>query len=184
MKDATVIQLTKVALAAFWGGVFVFALVGSTPDNPHRFSERGRVNLIAVLPEGWAFFTRDPKEPDYYVYQRSGAELTPVGVTNADPSNLFGLVRNLGTHSIQLAMLLQRIPESAWHPCESAPEVCLNDPAITDQVWSVSNPFLHPTLCGPLLARKQAPVPWAWGASRETIIMPSELLALDVSCTP
>jgi antimicrobial peptide system SdpA family protein len=160
----------------FWGAAVLFVLDASLPYNPIRLPISGQ-QVHAWLPEGWGFFTRDPREPDLYVYRNSHnrwetASLGP----HSQPRHIFGLSRSSRAQGVELGLLLHRTPHTKWAECRGDPVLCLMAaPTVT-----VQNPSSSPTLCNELGVILQPPVPWAWSAHK--IRMPSKVIRLEVSC--
>ncbi len=67
-----------------------------------------------------------------------------------------------------------------WIACEDAEELCVVRIVRENRFLAVKNPAPAPTLCGSILLKLQAPVPWAW--SKAPPRMPSKLLPLNVKC--
>src|SRR5690606_6732348 len=65
--------LLALGLLLGWSTVTVYALHGALPYNPVKLPFQDRFNIRLFLPEGWAFFTRDPREDRMLPYLR-GAE--------------------------------------------------------------------------------------------------------------
>lgn len=176
-----------VVLALLAAALIVVAAHPATTFNPTKASVLGAgSNRIVsayqlLLPEGFAFFTRDPREPDIQRFQRSGGTWESVALgPHSRPSNLFGLNRHSRTQGVEYALLLKEYPLDRWSECDVDPKTCLDRVAVTD---SIANPDPRPTLCGTVGFVRQEPVPWAWSASLDSIEMASQILKLHVSCS-
>jgi len=138
-------------------------------------AERG---IKTAVPEGWGFFTRNPREPDITLYENHGghwrkAEHMPI----SSASNLSGIDRLPRAQSVELGMLLNALNESdAWTPCDGDLESCLKG---VRQV-SLHPQWRYPALRGLVAFIRQEPVPWAWVESRATIRMPIELIVANL----
>lgn len=133
-----------------------------------------------VFPEGFAFFTRDPREPDLYLYEQTedGWKTAALG-PNARPANFFGLNRKARAQAVEYALLLQGRGPGAWSSCDAGTLSCLERVETHDTIENVTP---RPTLCGTVGFVRQDPIPWAWSEDRDTIEMSSELIKLQVSC--
>lgn len=138
--------------------------------------------MFTVLPEGWGFFTRDPQEPRVGVFRRGPESDTwrEESARNTTAAYLFGASRAARTRGIEIATLLQSVPDAAWVECTDPLEHCAA--AIAQPFPVITNLAASPTLCGDLLLRLQEPVPWAWSRSARTIEMPSRATAMKVEC--
>lgn len=147
---------------------------------PHSALElpfAGRSIVRSVLPQGWGFFTRDPREalPVPYRLGRSGQWEVAL---SARSNYLGGFGRRGRVPNIEMALLLSRSgAESA--PCEDDVATCLKASA---PAAIVANPSPSPVLCGDLGFVTREPVPWAWSRSAETVRMPTHTLRLRVTC--
>jgi antimicrobial peptide system SdpA family protein len=138
------------------------------------------MGVVVVAPEGWGFFTRNPRLPNPYVYRRQGEGWVRVGEAGNRFASLLGLKRDSRAQGIELERLLARLPAGAWKACEGGLEACLaGEPPFT---IPVPNPMRVRSLCGELAVEAKEPVPWAWSRSAGSIRMPSKVALLKVSC--
>ncbi|NMO13575.1 SdpA family antimicrobial peptide system protein [Pyxidicoccus fallax] len=176
-------RLGGVALAVVSAWVIVLAYVahGFMPYNPFSLPFERYVRASTWAPEGWSFFTRNPQEPDIRLYSR-GVDGTwmPSGLTpNSSPANLFGLRRGGRAQGMESALLLEHVAKESWQACEGAPLSCLER---MEALPPVHNPTPGPTLCGHVGFVSQKPVPWAWSRATRPVVMPSNVLVMEVSC--
>jgi len=169
--------LLAVSLAALTGWV----LRAGPVDSPLRADFTTRRGMIAFFPQGWAFFTRDPREAVDRAY-RPGAPLVPLLYANSSPRNLLGLGRGARTLNVELAALLHELPASAWQSCDAPLERCVE--ARAGGRVAIVNRFPEPRICGDVVVERQPPVPWAWGRAIDETHMPSKVARLDVRCDP
>jgi antimicrobial peptide system SdpA family protein len=170
---------TRVASTAVWSVLALFVLSGSVEDSPLRASARTRLNLLALCPQGWSFFTRDPREPVDRVYRRQGTALAYSSVANGSLANLLGLRRAARAINVELAGLLAGVPEGRWRDCRQAVEKCVEPGA---DAIVVENRALVRSLCGELVIERRPPVPWAWSGSPRPVDMPARILLLRAEC--
>lgn len=170
-----------------WTTVTVYALHAALPYNPIKLPFADRVDIRLLLPEGWAFFTRDPRDDRMLPYLRgpearwARASRTP----NFQPQNLFGIDRAARAQGVELGLLMEQAHEARRTACEGEPTVCLESAPVAEKVRNKSP---NPTLCGQVGVVFQRAVPWAWSRTNQEktpekkIIMPSKVLRLDVEC--
>jgi len=170
------------ALVAFWGILFVYVANSALPHNTIRLPYQDRFldqQLKMFLPEGFGFFTRNPKETRLLVYQIRNQTLIKLNQPNFSFDTFFGLRRRSRAINLELGLLLDQIGQDQWQDCEDSLNYCVfqteNRPAKFD------NFNLSPFLCGELIIQKKDPVPWAWAKNfnRE---MPSQFLKLKIHC--
>jgi antimicrobial peptide system SdpA family protein len=162
--------------------VILIAAYPAVNFNPTKFpaSEQQTSTIQMLLPEGFAFFTRNPRERDLYVYERTDSTwASAVLGPKSRPANLFGMSRRSRTQSVETALLLRKAGSEVWTDCEEEPTTCFSELSVQD---TVANPQPTPTVCGVAGFARKEPVPWAWSDNEDTLTMPSAVTKLDVSC--
>ncbi|MFP2904935.1 SdpA family antimicrobial peptide system protein [Pyxidicoccus sp. 3LFB2] len=175
--------LLALGLILGWSTVTVYALHAALPYNPIQLPFEDRINMRLVLPEGWAFFTRDPREDRMLPYVRATdgqwawASQTP----NFQPKNAFGIDRAARAQGVEMGLLMEQAREYARQACEEDPRRCLER---ASPGKPLRNRSPNPTLCGQVGFVFQRAVPWAWSRTSQgkPIIMPSKVLRLEVEC--
>ena len=170
----------QVCVAFLWAAAIGPVLLGSMPDSPLRPSLSFRQDVIAIAPQGWAFFTRDPREPVDRVYTRSGPEWVQVTYTNSSRRNWLGLKRDARALNVELASLLSEVDPALWRNCPGRLETCLRErdvPAV-----AVVNRSRIRALCGEILVERRPPAPWAWSRAKRPVLLDSKIARLDVRC--
>jgi antimicrobial peptide system SdpA family protein len=148
--------------------------------NPVHLPFESALRPAVLAPEGWAFFTRDPREARMFVFARDGggwrsALLAPHG----QPHNLMGWNRKSRAQGVEAALLVDGTSREAWRPCEGRLDACLD---ALGPGMATRNRSPRPTLCGTVAVVYRPPVPWAWLPQRDRVQMPSRILPLEVSC--
>lgn len=179
-KNQTAVGVIVTLLGVFWGTLIFYTLHASLPHNPVRLPYENKTAIRMVIPEGWAFFTKSPRDPNHLLFvmdrgQWKSAALSPV----AKPSNAFGLNRAVRAQGVEFGLLTQQIGESAWSDCEEDPLRCLSR---MDSALHLENVSPGPTLCGTVGIAMREQLPWAWRKSSHVIEMPSMVLKAKVSC--
>lgn len=180
MSSSGHLVVFRLVLGVGWAVALLIVLSGSMPENPLPSSLKLQQNLIVLFPQGWAFFTRDPREPTEQVYRRSAGGLREVSYANSSARNFFGLRRDARAVHVELVHLLSRTPIHRWQPCDNRTPQCAKEVAESPVVLSNDTPLQQ--LCGDLIVVRRPPVPWAWSRARRTIHMPGSVLSLRVRC--
>jgi antimicrobial peptide system SdpA family protein len=133
----------------------------------------------SLVPEGWAFFTRSPREERVLPYVLRDGRWTDVHAPpHAEPQHAFGLNRVSRAQGVELGLLYGGLPSNAWTSCRFTDAArCLAGTAISLTLRNVSP---DPTICGDVALLRQEPVPWAWAHS--TTAMPIKYVRLAVRC--
>ena len=171
---------TTGVLATLWSWLILTVFFAAIPDSPMRLSTKDRAAVMTVLPEGWGFFTRSPREEGVYAYGRAEdgwSELT-FGATSA--RNWFGLLRASRVQGVELGGISGVVPEESWteHRDPFHPTADLGSIPMLD----VSNTAIAQTMCGEVLLERRRPIPWAWSGSGKAIRMPARYVRLVVDC--
>lgn len=175
----------RMALAFTWlgalGSSFILIAIAvsvSLPYNPASFSVVSGFqskNVRLLLPEGFSFFTRNPREPLTFVFRvNPDGTLTNVTRTNSSIEDWFGVKRNNRAFFAQLGNVLT---QANINP-DSFP---LTDACGPDEI-AIRNVQPYPLLCGKYLIKIQERAPWAWAASFPQQDMPSREIALNIAC--
>lgn len=69
----------------------------------------------SVLPQGWAFFTKDPKTTMYDIYKREDGHLTKINFKTSEPENLFGISRKSIKIKTEVSDIAAKLPDSLWN---------------------------------------------------------------------
>lgn len=147
-------------IAALCYTALVALLVGTySPQDVFRAPPPGLQNVIArFLPQGWSFFTKDPRESTYIV-MRDGSRAPEAinDITKLTSRDLSGLSRQRRNDMVQYEILTRTITETG---CPANTHSC---PAQENNGRvQVLNPLLNPRLCGPFDAVAYEHIPWHW----------------------
>jgi len=176
-------MLTPQARAlALCGAVVAVVVMGVTamalPSADHLGPGTKRAaNLTReVLPEGWSFFTKSPRDAFVVAYNDDGDE---VGTApNAQPRWAFGLNRASRLGGIDVDRVMQHLDRDAWHRCDvgmsvlgCSEEVRARHVRITEDMHS---------LCGEITLARTKPTPWAFRGTKSPI---EKVAVVRVQCT-
>src|SRR6266542_35529 len=168
-------------LIGSWSIAFAYALHGAMPFNPIKLPLESRVNMKVLLPEGFGFFTRDPRESRLLFYRRSDGGWQSASVGPAQKAaHAFGIERAVRAHGIEAGLLMEQLPDpSHWKSCADDAVSCLGS---TGRAATVSNRSPLPTLCGDIAFVEQETMPWAWSARGAKVTMPSKVIRIIARC--
>ncbi|MEU4996198.1 SdpA family antimicrobial peptide system protein [Streptomyces sp. NPDC021622] len=116
----------------------------------------------AFVPQGWAFFTKDPQSEQFGAYRPHGGGARPQNLSltpQGKAENLFGLSRRQRAQGPEEALLASKVHH--WETCEGSNDDCLRTAAARPAA-AVTNPSPVPSLCGDVIVTNQRPVPWAY----------------------
>lgn len=173
--------LTACALVMAGAVLALYGTFSVLPYTPVRLPFANELSTPVWFPQGWAFFTRDAREDDTLVFVREGGTWRNAAARPYFQARyLFGLDRGSKSQGIEMGILAQQATSAVPLPCKEAPTVCLEKAPVA---LTLQNPApAHRTLCGEVGLVFQKPIPWAWSRSKRPIVMPSQVLKLEVRC--
>lgn len=179
------IVLACVAILALIG---VYDIRAHTPANildlPAVDSARPALN--ATLPQGWAFFTRSPREENLRAYPLTAqGRGEHVQTAYSEPGNAFGLDRAVRSQGTELGLIQAAVPVDAWVECEGARTECLEQAASArgSELPSVDNPVFRTTVCGPVILSMERAGVWAYKDLVEDSVRVARYAVVEVSCS-
>ncbi len=170
-RGATAVWVVPWVIAMWW------VLINALPHNPQSPGRTIERQTRLALPEGWGFFTRDPREPDLILARRTPDGHWAIEPPHASAKNLMGLDRTSRAYPVETIRLLEGV-RSGFSECEHSWQTCLSEvPASV-----VQNRRTEPVLCGEVGLLRRAPPPWAWAHLMEPEQMPTSALRMEVVC--
>jgi antimicrobial peptide system SdpA family protein len=184
MKKSRKLLLVFAGVCAFWTLLVLYVLALSLPYNPMKFrlpyvTFASKNTLRYLIPEGWGFFTRNPREATYLIFRETNGELKPFVEANASPSRLFGAQRSGRSTMVELGLLIQGLKKKDLVECKKDIRQFVQDTVLVPR--NIQNPTPKPFLCGKFWIQLIEPVPWAW--SKMAVIMPSKVVYINVVCS-
>ncbi len=166
----------------FWGLITFYSLAVTLPYNPSRVptSLSLKTRFRALLPEGFSFFTRNPREPQIVAYQYSGQHLEQLTIQNASLTNMMGILKTSRAQNIETGYLLSLIKGEDWSSCKSSLLNCLT--FNYSPIIEMKSKYKKPLLCGDIVLVVRKPVPWAWADNFDVDKMPLEFVRLYIFC--
>lgn len=153
----------------------VIVISTSVGYTPFRIGSSSKNNAFQIIPQGWGFFTRNPREAILVVYQKSGDSLHKITQPNFSSANLYGLSRKGRLRQMQFGNLI--LPyNSQWQNCTNM----VISECVADTVHTVENSFQPSSPKGEFFIQKKATLPWAWSRNRKALPNPYEFLVIDV----
>lgn len=162
--------------------LFIFyLLIISIKNNPislrNTYFNNREIN--ALLPEGWAFFTRNPREETVKIYSIGDDGIKEKSIKSSDPSQFFGTKRDNRLIISKIDIITANINDDMYYQYRGA----LNN-IILDSISEYSVPIKEPCLCGNYLISKGSPIPWSWYSStlNEEINVSNKFILINFKC--
>lgn len=167
-----------------WAVAVVYVAQAHLPKNVAALPLQNTTSspIRTITPQGWAFFTKSPRDAELAPFRKEGGEWRDAARTpHAKPSNIFGLDRASRSQGIEMALLLNEAPTTKWADCADSSDVtdCLEKAKTSG---TLKNPSPDPTLCGRAAVVQMRPVPWAWRDLMPAAHTPEKAAVWEVTC--
>lgn len=176
-------SILNAALFLFWSGVLTLALISTVPNNAFLPKMNQQALMHSLIPQGWAFFTRDAREEWVLAYQVDGhGQLLPAN--NADYRGGFwnGIQRRKRNRGLVVGELVNRITDKSWLDCSAGIADCYSQ-AVSTPI-SIDLPFHDNTnFCGLIVLQKHKQKPWAWRSSHSSFHTTTRFAVANINCT-
>jgi antimicrobial peptide system SdpA family protein len=131
-----------------------------------------------TLQQGWAFFTRNPREPSFNLYavDTIGKKISnKVIKPNAHHSNLWGISRKSRRLGIEMSFIFTNIKKEHWksHCCINTIRLNSEDKIL------ISNPMIK-YLKGTYILVKENLVPWVYFSSKQNLKYDLEYVFIQI----
>ncbi len=176
-KHLSVCVLVFVA-TTFWVSVIVVVLLSALPRNPVSLPYVQKLMVKTFVPEGWNFFTRNPREELIYLYKKNQANewVRDPNSFNGNAVNYYGMKRNARALAAEYGLLFTN-NKMQWIACDSTATTCYERDS---SFVKVNNQLRYPLLCGQYLFVLKEPLPWAWSSSKTSL--PAKYLIINFEC--
>ena len=152
---------------------YVFKSALPVPSNESFFKKTVFFNF---LPQGWGFFTRDPREDEVILYQIIEDTAIQYTQTNNSRDNWYGFSRRNRLKLIEAGVIVSQIKDSLWMKMKGG-DFILDRGIYTDTINSRFKPC---NIKGDYFVVKRERIPWAWAKKQEEIIMPYSYVKIYV----
>lgn len=176
MKDRIILGSVYWSLAIFWGTLAVLLFLTAMPYSSLEMEKTTKLGFQRLLPEGWSFFTKSPRDPYVFILKVNDGKLELYDhLPNSNPQNLFGAQRTGRAIGVEFGRLTQNLSEDNWLECNPKNLLAL---AKSDTVPTITlkNTYEKPLLTGEVIIVTQEPIPWAWrNAQKPASSIPTKL---------
>lgn len=173
-----IIYLVTSLSVSFWLIINVFLV--TVKGNPIEITNEVNSRVFNFIPQGWAFFTRDPREAQITIYKiENDSTFKPYPQRHSSFINLFGMKRTSSKVLTELQMLKQKTPDSLYFDVKWNYQINKFE-KFTAKSYEYKNDIFDPILLGDFIVVYQRPVPWAWSKSIKKIKMPSKVIKLKI----
>ncbi|MFJ6721675.1 SdpA family antimicrobial peptide system protein [Streptomyces sp. NPDC091259] len=166
-----------------WSLIVLYAVQEQVPKNVITLPAQSKMKhtVVNVAPQGWAFFTKSPRDPEVTPYEKTPDGWRELSLTpHASPHNAFGLNRRSRAQGVEIAMLLSAAQQSDWHECTDSRDACLSQAGPAAR--TVENHSPDATLCGTVGLLQERPTPYAWRDLVPESHSTERVMVLEVTC--
>ncbi|BDD06267.1 SdpA family antimicrobial peptide system protein [Aureibacter tunicatorum] len=136
--------------------LFASVVISSFPKSAISMPGNVKYYLNALVPQGWGFFTKSPRENYLTLYEVENDQLIKIPLNNSDIKNYFGLSRMGRSLFMEISIIKSQISESEWSKGF--------DKSISlENAYQVNNTdFLHYLKKGKYVIVEENFIPWNW----------------------
>jgi len=161
---------------------FYVTLSDALPYNAFSSVFNSEKSIFKIFPQGWAFFTRSPREAQAKLYEIDGDKIKEIKHYHSSYHYLLGASKENSRYVTELAYLFNKIPQERYTDAKSNIQLNNIDKIPTDTI-QITNPFDNPRIIGTYILIMQELVPWAWTKNIEREMMDCKTIKMVVSCT-
>jgi len=173
-----IIYLFTSLVVSFW--LIINAFLITVKGNPIEITNAVDYRVFNFIPQGWAFFTRDPREAQIVIYKiENDSILKPYPQRHSSFTNLFGLKRTSSKILTELQLLKLKTSDSLYSDVKWNYQINKFS-KFRLKSFGYKNEIFEPILLGDFIVVYQKPVPWAWSKSIERIEMPSKIIRYKI----
>jgi len=155
--------------------VFGSILVGLIKTSPLvSFSQDTKIKISTVLPQGWGFFSKDPRENVIQIESIDDAQ--NVNYPNMTLKNGFGLIRKGRSQAVEIGKITEEIPKDAWKNCAN----CSRNDMLKSDYYNIKDDSSRPLLKGNYLLTENKVVPWSYAKYYKDKLTPIKYLKVKV----
>lgn len=162
------------------GSLAVSATQAFFTASPIASSRVSRQETFTLLPQGWGFFTRSPRERWYTYWSLASGQWSRVDLKGTSIENWFGLRRRSRIRLVRLGMLHAALTKADWRPCHGEMSECVKTLPAGSPHAAVS--WRDDALCRSIVIVSAEPWPWAWASLKRPLFYQGQIARVDVRC--
>lgn len=167
----------KRAIIASW---LIMALLIFFSSMKEQVVLNGNVKLVisTLFPEGWGFFTKNPREEFLELYRMENGKPISVIILNQSIENIFGLSRKSRLVGYEASMLAKDIPVNKWISNERKPIEAF---ANLKSSYTKPKGNFRELVNGEYLLKVTKPVPFAWAKRNQEAHTPFKVIKVRIA---
>ncbi|MRM96251.1 SdpA family antimicrobial peptide system protein [Riemerella anatipestifer] len=173
--------ISALFLSLFIFSTFSIILISSIPFNPIQYKINFVKQVYTYLPQGWAFFTRDARENQLYIYKINNNKLEIINQKHSNFENIMGLSRRVSKLVLEAEVVSNIIGKNNFYKTNWNFDSNLHG-IIPNNKIVLKNPIKSPILCGDYVFVYHKIVPWAWSKNTRKIRMEGTIIKVRIKC--
>lgn len=167
-------------------GLIIYIVILFVPENPIkiRYSNFNNKEILRLFPQGWSFFTKNPRGYTYKLYRiipnaGNSNSVDYVSMVNSQASQYYGINREIRLTSAKLMQIATSIEDEAWYNYRGNTKLLLNNPESISTINLVSMKIESRILRGLYCLEYTKPIPWSYANLKKDFHMPSKLVLIN-----
>jgi len=158
----------------------LFSIVKSAVGGPFYVAKSLKSNVSYMLPQGWAFFTRDAREEKLYAFAKDNNGNYIQDQPGGSAIYLFGLDRSGRKIQMEYSRLLNQVDSTEWTEAKFDLKAIATE-LKSKKIIRVKNLYNKNGICGEMLFIHAKIKPWAWSAY-DSVKVDAKYLRIYVNC--
>jgi antimicrobial peptide system SdpA family protein len=163
-----------------WAFLLTYLFINSLPETIIHLNQLSKIRTTSTVPEGWAFFTKNPRDENIVIYKKSGASWRPVTNKTGDYLNFFGLKRTSRFENQEMGILLASLDTTNWVSIKGGLEknfLLFDTIPITQILNSSHYPYYKE---GEYILVQEGILPWVWFSTNPNLKLDSRVRKIKI----
>lgn len=161
------------------GSFIILSLADMLDFNGVNMSLKVDKRVFCFFPQGWAFFTRSPREAQVYLLKKKDDKFVSENFYHSSYKNLFGLNRETTRINYELIDAYSNFSKEEFTSGFSNIQCDIID-SVPKKIHYVKNSFDNPRIQGEYIIVLQNLVPYPWIKNLKNEMMPSKSIRFYV----
>lgn len=170
-------KIYKISLTLIWI-FFISVIFVSSLKTQVVLSEKTKTQFYTLFPEGWSFFTRNPREPLLEVYKIDNGKLISMPLSNSSMINSFGFSRKSRVKGFEASTIISEIPSNLWKENKGNNYIKDINDNFVNVKYKKSNHYFNK---GKYLFVLKDPIPWAWASKSQDKYAPYSAIKININ---
>jgi len=133
--------------------------------------------LNLIFPEGWGFFTKNPREPQLKVYKLFKNDTIPIDMSNHSSRNYFGFSRKARIISFESSIIVNEVKKDKWTKTTFKDINCQS----LDTVQIYEKKYFKHINKGTYIFILFKPIPYAWANQNQEKNNPLDVVKIIIN---